>query len=221
MWPAQMTFVTKIWSRIVPVLRLWILLAFSTLATLPMLGFDGHDRANIAYDGSRVSEMDYDTGLILSTGERKIETIEGSVLFSNFVVFLAAKTGERVYAHLDENGNINYYGITEDLKRRAGEHRLDPSKTGETMTPITDALSHDQARTIEGMLIRQRLDEARLKGLITGREPIEEQLQKAGLLNKNRGRDQSRWLDLKGVGSLLCTLSGAVLRHGSQIARGI
>jgi hypothetical protein len=107
----------------------------------------------------------------------------------------AAKTGERVYVHYDEAGKINYIGITEDLEVRAGQHRLDPSKTGETMKPITDALTHDQARTIEGMLIRQRLQEARSKGLITGREPIEEQLQKAGLLNKNRGRDVSRWIE--------------------------
>jgi hypothetical protein len=46
------------------------------------------------------------------------------------------------------------------------------------------------------MRIRQRLSEARAKGLIDGTESVEEQLRKAGLLNKNRGRDPSRWLDL-------------------------
>ena len=65
------------------------------------------------------------------------------------------------------------------------------------MTPITDALTHDQARTIEAMLIRQRLLDAMAKGIIDGTEPIAEQLQKAGLVNKNRGRDPSRWLDLE------------------------
>jgi hypothetical protein len=66
-----MTPVTKIWSRIVPVLELWILLAFSTLAPLPMLGYDGHDRANVAYDGSQKSVTGYDVGFTFSTGERE------------------------------------------------------------------------------------------------------------------------------------------------------
>ena len=49
-----MKFIGNIWLRAVPVLRLWILLTFSPLAPLPMLGYDGHDQANIAYDGSKV-----------------------------------------------------------------------------------------------------------------------------------------------------------------------
>ena len=64
------------------------------------------------------------------------------------------------------------------------------------MVPRTDPLTHDQARTIEAMKIRDRLAEARAKGLIDGTEPVQEQLQKAGLDNKNRGRDPSGWLDL-------------------------
>jgi hypothetical protein len=64
------------------------------------------------------------------------------------------------------------------------------------MKPLTDELSHDEVRTIEAKLIRKRLDEARAKGLIDGTEPIEEQLKKAGLLNKNRGRDPDRWLNI-------------------------
>jgi hypothetical protein len=64
------------------------------------------------------------------------------------------------------------------------------------MKPVTEALTHDEARTIEAKLIRQRLIEARKKGLIDGTEPVAEQLKKAGLLNQNRGRDPSRWLDI-------------------------
>lgn len=64
------------------------------------------------------------------------------------------------------------------------------------MIPLTDPLSHGHARTIEAKLIRQRLLESRAKGLIDGTEPIEEQLRKAGLLNKNRGRTPDRWLDI-------------------------
>jgi hypothetical protein len=105
------------------------------------------------------------------------------------------EAGEFVYVHLDEVGEVNYIGITNDLNRRAGSHRLDPDKTGVSMGAITGKLTHDQARTLEGMLIRQRLSEAQAKGLISGFEPIAEQLGKAGLLNKNRGRDASRWLE--------------------------
>ncbi len=104
--------------------------------------------------------------------------------------------GESVYVHVDDAGNETYIGITDDLPRRAGEHRLDPTKTGTGMVPRTDPLTHDQARTIEAMKIRDRLAEARAKGLIDGTEPVQEQLQKAGLDNKNRGRDPSGWLDL-------------------------
>jgi predicted GIY-YIG superfamily endonuclease len=100
-------------------------------------------------------------------------------------LFVAPKTGESVYVHKDAEGKVNYIGISDDPPRRAGEHRLDPEKTGETMETITDPLTHDQARTIEGKLIRERLREAKAKGLIDGTEPIEEQLRKADLLNKS------------------------------------
>ena len=65
------------------------------------------------------------------------------------------------------------------------------------MRAITGALNHDEARTIEARLIYQRLKEAQNAGLITGSEPIAEQLKKAGLDNLNRGRDPSRWLGIK------------------------
>tara|TARA_R110002095_G_scaffold215152_1_gene208657 strand:- start:451 stop:675 length:225 start_codon:yes stop_codon:yes gene_type:complete len=51
-------------------------------------------------------------------------------------------------------------------------------------------------KTIEAKLIRRRLDLALQKGLITGLEPVAEQLRKAGLLNKNRGRDPSKWVNV-------------------------
>lgn len=64
------------------------------------------------------------------------------------------------------------------------------------MVPLTEIIPHGHARTIEASLIRRRLSEARAKGLIDGTELIEEQLRKAGLLNKNRGRTPDRWLDI-------------------------
>jgi hypothetical protein len=124
-------------------------------------------------------------------GEHVYQVGELGVLVHN-----AGKECERVYTHLDEAGEINYIGLTDDLKRRAGEHRLDELKTGQSMRPSTEEVDHDVGRTIEAMMIRRKLAEARARGLIDGTEPIAEQLQMAGLLNKNRGRDPSRWVNI-------------------------
>jgi hypothetical protein len=104
--------------------------------------------------------------------------------------------GEVVYTHKTAEGDVNYIGISNDAKRRAGEHRLDPAKTGETMEVQTDPLTHGAARTIEAKLLRERLAQARAEGIIDGTESIEEQLRKAGLKNKNRGRNPDRWEDI-------------------------
>jgi len=108
----------------------------------------------------------------------------------------AAIVREYVYVHEDDDGGVNYIGITDNPSRRSGEHSRDSEKTGSTMRVISEPVSHDEARTIEGTLIRQRLVEASAEGLITGTEPIAEQLEKAGLLNRNRGREQSRWVNI-------------------------
>jgi len=63
------------------------------------------------------------------------------------------------------------------------------------MEVISGPVDHGTARTLEGKLIRQRLDQARLDGVIDGTEHIEVQLARAGLLNKNRGREKDRWVD--------------------------
>ncbi len=141
---------------------------------------------------------------LLVSGENSYEEIKAFVESFNFTngdevldkLKALVPKGERVYQHLDEAGDVNYIGITDDLKRRAGQHRLDKAKSGQSMKPMTDVLTHDQASTIEAMKIRQRLAEARAKGLIDGTEPVAEQLRKAGLLNNNRGRDPSRWIDI-------------------------
>ncbi|MEO0477157.1 MAG: hypothetical protein AAF085_14485, partial [Planctomycetota bacterium] len=102
---------------------------------------------------------------------------------------------ERVYEHVDEFGNVNYYGISIDLPQRAGQHRLDVEKTGDVMRPISDVLTHDEARTIEAMLIRDRIQWGINEGLIDGTEPVLDQLEAVGLLNKNRGRIPERWVE--------------------------
>ncbi|MDO6855297.1 hypothetical protein Q4599_17055 [Cellulophaga lytica] len=65
-------------------------------------------------------------------------------------------------------------------------------KVFDKMEILADNLSHDQARSIEGALIRKRLAENIDKFSAT--DSIEDQLRKSGLTNKNRGRVKERWL---------------------------
>ncbi len=51
-----------------------------------------------------------------------------------------------VYQHSDDAGNVNYIGISKNLKSRSGSHRLDGSKTGTTMDSITNKLNRDIAK---------------------------------------------------------------------------
>ena len=99
-----------------------------------------------------------------------------------------------VYAY-PKAGQKIYFGITSDEGRRALQHAADPRKSG-GMGVLTKKLERDVAETMEAMLIRRRLADALKDGLITGRESIRNQLTKAGLLNRNRGRDPSRWVDI-------------------------
>lgn len=59
------------------------------------------------------------------------------------------------------------------------------------MEIIAENLTHDQARSIEGALIRKRLREN--IGNFNIDDSILEKLKKSGLLNKNRGRVK-RWI---------------------------
>ena len=73
---------------------------------------------------------------------------------------------------------------------------------------MTGKMERDAAETIEAMMIRRRLADALKDGVISGRESIREQLNKAGLLNRNRGRDPSRWaaidIDLTSLFAHIC-----------------
>lgn len=100
---------------------------------------------------------------------------------------------EIVYQLLDKEGNVIYYGITERTALERGNEHIDSGKKFAKMEIIAEGLTHDQARSLEGALIRQRLLERRGKYKAT--DTIEEQLRKSGLLNKNRGRIEDRWLD--------------------------
>ncbi len=110
---------------------------------------------------------------------------------SNTWIDVMGLSGEIVYQLLDANGNVNYYGITSrDALVRMKEHAGN-GKVFSNMEILADGLSHDQARSIEGNLIRDRLKER--SGNWSVVDSIEERLKKSGLQNKNRGRIKSNW----------------------------
>jgi hypothetical protein len=61
------------------------------------------------------------------------------------------------------------------------------------MIQLTDKLTHGRARTIEGKLIRDRV-EAVLGNPDSRRGTVKQTLAAVGLLNENRGRDPGRWV---------------------------
>ncbi|MHC5309161.1 hypothetical protein ACYSNM_03625 [Myroides sp. LJL116] len=93
---------------------------------------------------------------------------------------------ELVYQLLDKNGNVVYYGITSRtaLDRLSEHERV---KVFAHMETLAEGLNHDQARSMEGASIRNRINE-RLTSDQMKSLSIEDQLAKAGLLNVNRCR---------------------------------
>ena len=97
-------------------------------------------------------------------------------------------SAESVYRLLDSSGKTIYYGITERLPSVRGAEHIDSGKIFSKMEVLAEGLTHDQARTIEGALIRNKISPSDIG------ESVETQLKNAGLLNKNRGRVTSRWI---------------------------
>ena len=134
-----------------------------------------------------------DEGMYISQDPAKLQG--GLALYSyvkdlNAWVDIFGLAGELVYQLVKDN-KVVYYGITErDALTRANEHIAD-GKDFDHMEVLADNLTHDQARSLEGGLIRQRLEER--IGSYGKFDSIEEQLRKSGLLNKNRGRVEDRW----------------------------
>jgi predicted GIY-YIG superfamily endonuclease len=100
-----------------------------------------------------------------------------------------------VYVHLDSDGKIIYYGITNNFQKRAKKHRRDKRKRGVLMVPITDYLDPQIAKTIEGKLIRIRWVHVNRSKGIDQTNPIIDQLKEADLDNRNRGssRENGNW----------------------------
>lgn len=92
---------------------------------------------------------------------------------------------------LVRNGEVVYYGITNrSALERMAEHGK--TKAFDSIEILAEGLTHHQARSIEGALIRNRMDE-RLSIVDRVNLSIEEQLMMSGLDNKNRGRISERW----------------------------
>lgn len=101
---------------------------------------------------------------------------------------------ELVYQLLNDKGEVVYYGITSRAaEERLAEHLANPEKIGKVanMEVLAEGLTHDQARSIEGALIRKRMAENIDKFSAT--DSVEQQLSKSGLFQKNRGRTKERW----------------------------
>jgi len=105
------------------------------------------------------------------------------------------KDTEVVYVHVNDEGVVVYIGITNAPERRAGEHASDPTKTGTTMIVVSPPVSHDDARNIESLAIRARLDAAG----VDRNASVADQLHSAGLDNLNRGRTDDRRAEAPGT----------------------
>lgn len=108
-----------------------------------------------------------------------------------WVDILGLEAENEIVYQLIKDDKVVYYGITErEALDRANEH-VRAGKDFDHMEVLTDRVSHDKARSLEGGLIRQRLRE-RIDDY-DAMDSIETKLEKSGLLNKNRGRDIARW----------------------------
>lgn len=94
---------------------------------------------------------------------------------------------ELVYQLLNDKGEVIYYGITDRSALTRGNEHIAKGKVFSKMEVLAENLNHDQARTMEAQLIRERLEDR--IGDYKATDSIEDKLRKSGLLNKNRGRD--------------------------------
>ncbi|WP_415940522.1 RHS repeat-associated core domain-containing protein [Phocaeicola coprocola] len=124
---------------------------------------------------------------------------------------------ELVYQLLNEQDEVVYYGITSrTAEKRFAEHLANLEKRGKIarIEILAENLTHDEARSIEGALIRRRITQ-RLTNEQIRKLSVEEQLKEAGLINKNRGRDPNRWISA----TPLSTLEEKIYKTPKKICR--
>ncbi len=108
---------------------------------------------------------------------------------TNTWIDILGLSGEIVYQLIKDN-KVVYYGITSRTAlERMAEHGH--TKVFDNMEILADGLTHDEARSIEGALIRKRLKERADEW--SAIDSIKDRLDKSGLYNKNRGRVKERW----------------------------
>ena len=118
---------------------------------------------------------------------------------------------------LNEQDEVVYYGITSrTAEKRFAEHLANLEKRGKIarIEILAENLTHDEARSIEGALIRRRITQ-RLTNEQIRKLSVEEQLKEAGLINKNRGRDPNRWISA----TPLSTLEEKIYKTPKKICR--
>jgi hypothetical protein len=98
-----------------------------------------------------------------------------------------------VYQLVDEHGKVVYIGMAATPSHamdRLAFHSRDKAGKFKGMQIIASGLNHHEARTLEGYEIRRRHEQ------VPGhwKTSVEDGLDQAGLLNKNRGRDADRWV---------------------------
>ena len=112
-------------------------------------------------------------------------------------------TSDELVYRLLQGDEVVYYGITKrPALERLGEHMNQKNGLFDKMQVLAENLSYGEARTIEGALIRNRIND------LDKFKSVEEQLSNAGLLNKKRGRVPERWVnDLRNPLSALKNLA--------------
>jgi hypothetical protein len=79
-------------ATIISLLRLWMLLVASALATSVGFGYDSHDKATIAYDNGGKAVIGYDAVVELTADATRNGMAGDRALFAKIAEFLAAKT---------------------------------------------------------------------------------------------------------------------------------
>lgn len=169
-----------------------ILIAQAKYDLLPKRSIEITSPWDLGGDGKRFRYYSPEMGIYISSDPIGLAggfNTYAYVKDTNTWVDVLGLSGELVYQLIRDN-KVVYYGIT---SRTALERMAEHGKTKvfDNMEILADGLTHDQARSIEGALIRQRLKERADDW--SDFDSIKARLDKSGLDNRNRGRIKERW----------------------------